>query len=339
MFHSLTKIVTKMELQVLDTLLKFIDNQEIKYRICDLAVMLESDSTPDIVNTYIRPSVTNGFTLGKNKFIKYDTPYLYKYMSKNDTVDLEISDKTLHEYQHRVFLANNRQYRYTLSDTLLYSRCIHEPKFLATTSMLLKHGKINNPVPFWVDCLAENNDTGIEDMIDFFYRQNIDQLFGFDALLYVLVSRINDSCEYFIERILDYYYNLDYMFSSAEQQYLCCAIEFQNYRGHRFSSTIYRQLRAFAIRGHPCEPWVLLQYIDKTFARHVPWRFLHWASTDDPESVGSVYSSPSGVYIHGRPSTPENFDYPLGRILAYDSSIDGGVTEENFAYLIQSFEF
>lgn len=326
------------ELEILNVLLKFIEAPEIKFRVCDLAVMLDSENAHEIVNTYIRPNVTTGLNLQTAKFIEYDTPHLYRYMSKNDFIDLEITDKTLHEYQHRMFMANSRHYRYTLNDTSLFSRCIHEPKFLATTSMLLKQQRLNNAVPFWIDTLVDNNDTGIENMVDFFYGQNIDQLFGFDALLYVLVSPMNDSCEYFIERVLDYYYNMDHLFSSSENQYLCCAVWFQKEHGFRFSSTIQRQMKALGIRGHPCEPWLLLTYIDKAFSRHVPWRFLKWASMDDPNAVGSIYSSPNGVYIHGRPEESQDYlEYPLGHILAFDTSSYGGVTEENFAYIMQSF--
>lgn len=330
-------------MDVIKSLLYFVEDIESTFRLCDLAVMIDPDESSEIVNTHIRPVVTKGFNLDIDRFIEYDTPWLYRYMSRND-LGFDITSKTLGKYRHRMIQQSNNDIRFTLEDTAIFERCIGKSRFLDTTVLLLVQNKLKHAVPFWIDILIWNDDTLAEELVLYMYNNaKKSSLFCFDALLYTLVSPLSNSAiELYLEKLLDFFYDEDHLFSSAENQYLCCAIWYQNQRGHTFTGDIRRAFNYLGIRGHPCESWVLLQYLDKAFSRHIPWRFLEWASGDDPDAVASIYATPHGVHVHGR--NPEEVtvtyrDYPLDHILAFDTSNGDLVNEENFAHLMQTFTF
>lgn len=328
-------------MDVIKSLLYFVEDTELRFRLCDLASMIDPEESSEAVNTYVRPTVTNGFSLDTSRFIEYDTPWLYLYMSKNG---VDITSKTLGKYRHRMIQQSNNTLRFILEDTRIFERCIEKPRFLDTTVMLLVQDRIKHAVPFWIDTLLWNDDTLAEELVMYMFNNaKKSALFCFDALLYTLVSPLSSSAvELYLEKLLDYFYDEDHLFSSAENQYLCCAIWYQNQRGYCFTSDIRRAFNYLGIRGHPCEGWVLVQYLDKAFSRHIPWRFLQWATGEDPESIAAIYAAPHGVHVHGREHDEAEVtyrDYPLDHILAYDTSNGDLVNEENFAYLMQSFSF
>lgn len=331
-------------MDVIKNLLYFVEDTEARFRLCDLVVMIDSEESSEVVNDYVRPVVTKGFNLDTDKFIEYDTPWLYRYMSRNSTFGFDITSKTLGKYRHRMIQQSDNVMRFMLEDTGVFERCIEKPRFLDTTVMLLAQNRLKHAVPFWIDTLIWNDDTLAEELVVYMYNNaKKSSLFCFDALLYTLVSPLSNSAvELYLEKLLDYFYDEDHLFSSAENQYLCCAIWYQNQRRHTFTSNIRQAMNYLGIRGHPCESWVLLQYLDKAFSRHIPWRFLQWATGDDPDAVAAIYAAPHGVHVHGRNPDEDEVtyrDYPLDHILAYDTSNGDLVNEENFAHLIQSFSF